>query len=433
MIKSILKLILWLVIIVLVILAYQTNGSVDMRISHWAISMSFATFSLLFFLTISCLFYAFILARYLQSISTKLKLYWSKKQERAGYACLEEGLAYLEGGQLNQAQKRAKKSMSLLPGNLLPKWLSLSTMKARGVALDSTIISDIVKSKTMGLLGYKYQIEQRIQDAGASEIELDLLKALKEHPQFSWLMKQLFESYIAQSNYLSAIEIGKKITTTSVNISPQIALCYFSLSKNTPEDRQIKYLKAAIELDVSHPEIALTLAKIYIKTKQFKKAQSVIESTWKYSQHPNLGKLYLNTISKPTSEERLSALLKLTNLAGESLVSLTLIIDECLHSELYQKARYYLDKAIQINGGMSQDLLLLRIALTKKDGAEKLDVENWVRHLVPRFYSSEWKCSNCNSQTPTWSENCKECGKLQTVRWITTRQNAPTIIHNEGV
>lgn len=418
MIKSLLKFILVVVFILVGIVAYQTDGNVNIRVDQWSVSMSFATFIFGALASLILLLYIASFLRYLGSLSTRLKTYWLKRHELEGHKYLEEALSDLEDGKLDQANKKARKTIQLLPDLLLPKWIMLRVMKSRGIALDSKLVSDLIRSKSMGLLGYRYLIEQHFQEIGELGAEPQITEALARYPSSKWLLEKLFESQIRDQNYLGAISTGQKLQSLyATGASRKIALCYYSLSQQSETNQRLKYLKLGHELDPSHPLISEKLATMYLQQNSPKKARTVVEQTWKYFQSKPLAQTYLKTAEGASSEVRINLALELFKISGESLLSHLIIIEEYLRFENYVKARYYLEKATQKNSGMSHELLLLRIALTEKDSAEKMDIPRWVREISSEAKYIGWKCSDCHTKHTEWEAICPKCNTLHKVMW----------------
>lgn len=425
MIRSILKLILVLCLGILIVFAYQTKGHVDIRWQRISISMKMGTFLLLILLGTWILFYIFSFIKYLSQLSKSLKEYWRNRHEIEGVRYIEESISALAGGMQDTALRKAKKGSEMLKHSLLAKWVYASTIKETGGILDERMLTELISSESLGLAGYCLRVGQLLKQSDNERAIIELQTAIKRYPDSLWLLDTLFKLFIYQEDVSRAKEIAEKLQRRGQHeADSKIALCYLLKAKSeADQDKKIKYLQLAFDLEKANPIVAFELSRIYIAESRYKKAQAIIEQTWKYSRPSTLGDVYLDTLKGLNSEEVLSSVLKLLEISNASLEGYIVVIKACIKCEFYQKARYYLEKAIQANGGMSYKLFELRVELTQKDGAEKLDYSSWIKQLSNRIPFEGWQCAGCGSKLSNWEPVCGRCGDVNSCFWQGEHEN----------
>jgi uncharacterized membrane-anchored protein len=419
MIKSILKLLLLLCIGGVIVFAYQTKGYVDIRWEGVSVSMKIGTFVLLILLGTWILFYVFWFLSYLGRLAKNLKEYWKNRHESEGHRYIEEAISALAGGMSDIALKKARKGSELLKESLFAQWVYALTMNEVGGGLDETVVAGLIKSKSFGLAGYRLRIEQLLIQRDQASVVNEVEAAVERYPNAVWLLHTLFKIYVHQCDIHKATDVAKKLRQINhPDADSKMALCYMLQSRQeTNSEQKLKCLQLAHELDKTNPIVGIELSKGYIADGRIKKAQHVIETVWKYSRQSELGDIYLETLTGSNSEEMLAGALKLLEISNASTEGYVLVIKVCIQSEFYQKARYYLEKAIQANGGMSYSLFELRVDLAKKDSAEKIDYPLWIKQVAAHKRFEGWECAHCRSISSQWEAECLRCGEVSSYFW----------------
>jgi uncharacterized membrane-anchored protein len=419
MIKSVLKLLLIVCLGVVVVFTYQTKGFVDIRWQGFSVSMKMGTFVLLVLLGTWILFYIFSFIKYLERLAKNLKEYWLRRHEAEGNRYIEESISALAGGMSSIALQKARKGAEILKNSLLAKWVYACVMKEVGAVPDDKVISNLIKSKNLSLAGYRLHMEQLLKQGDMQAAISEAEAAIERYPRASWLLNVLFKLFINQRSINKAMEIAKKLRPLDqADADLKIVLCYILQSRlETDIEKKIKYLQLAFEINKNNLVIALELSKLFVSSKRYKKAQMVIEAVWKYSRHSELGEIYLDILKELNSDDRISGALKLLEISNSSLEGYVVVIKTCIACEFYQKARYYLEKAIQANNGMSYKLFELRVELTLKDGAEKLDYPVWIKQVTQHKVFEGWECATCGNVLSQWEPDCIKCGNINSYFW----------------
>ncbi|MDP3936380.1 MAG: heme biosynthesis HemY N-terminal domain-containing protein, partial [Alphaproteobacteria bacterium] len=353
MIKSVLKLLLLLCVGGLVVFAYQSKGYVDIRWEGVSISMKVGTFVFLVLLGTWILFYVFLFVSYLGRLAKNLKQYWKNRHELEGHRYIEEAISALAGGMSDVALKKARKGSELLRESLFAQWVYAFAMTEVGGSLDESVITRLVKSKSFGLAGYRLRIEQLLKQRDQATVINEVEAALERYPNAIWFLHTLFKICVHQGDIQKATEVAKKLRQLNhPDADSKMAFCYVLQSRlETKPEHKLKCLQLAHDLDKTNPIVGIELSKVYLTEGRIKKAQQVIETVWKYSRQPELGDIYLETLTGSNSEEKLAGALKLLEISNASTEGYVVVVKVCIQSEFYQKARYYLEKAIQANGG----------------------------------------------------------------------------------
>ncbi len=435
MIKSVLKLLLLLCIGGLIVFAYQAKGYVDIRWESISISMKIGTFVLLVLFGTWILFYVFLFVTYLGRLAKNLKQYWKNRHELEGHRYIEEAISALAGGMPAVALKKARKGSELLKDSLFARWVYALAMNEVGGGLDESVVAGLVKSKSFGLAGYRLRIEQLLKQRDQATVVREVEAAVERYPNAIWLLHALFKIYVHQGDIQKATEVARKLKQLNhPDADSKMALCYVLQSRlETKAEQRLKCLQLAHELDKTNPIFGIELSKEHIAEGRIKKAQQVIETVWKYSRQPELGHIYLETLTGLNSEEMLIGALKLLEISNASTEGYVVVIKICIQSEFYQKARYYLEKAIQANGGMSYSLFELRVDLAKKDSAEKIDYPLWIKQVAAHKRFEGWECAHCRSVSPQWEAECLRCGDVNSYFWKGEHEHENNFFAIKGV
>lgn len=435
MIKSVLKLLLLLCIVGLVVFAYQTKGYVDIRWEGVSISMKIGTFVLLILLGTWVLFYVFLFVSYLGRLAKNLKQYWKNRHALEGHRYIEESISALAGGMSDVALKKARKGSELLRESLFAQWVYAFAMSEVGAGLDEGVIAGLVKSKSFGLAGYRLRIEQLLKQRDQATVVNELEIAIERYPNAVWLLNTLFKILVQQSEIQKATEVAKKLKNLNhTDADSKMALCYVLQSRlETKPEQKLKCLQLAHDLDKTNPIVGIELSRQHVIEGRIKKAQQVIETVWKYSRQPELGDIYLETLAGSNSEEMLTGALKLLEISSASTEGYIVVIKACIQSEYYQKARYYLEKAIQANGGMSYSLFELRVDLAKKDSAEKVDYSLWIKQVAAHKRFERWECAQCRAVSSEWEPECLRCGEVGSYFWKGEHEHENNFFAIKGV
>lgn len=435
MIKSVLKLLLLLCIGGLVIFAYQAKGSVDIRWEGISISMKIGTFVLLILLGTFVLFYVFLFVSYLGRLAKNLKQYWKNRHESEGHRYREEAISALAGGMSDIALKKARKGSELLRNSLFAQWVYAFAMNEVGAGMDEGVIAGLVKSKSFGLAGYRLRIEQLLKQRDQASVVNEVESAVERYPNAVWLLDTLFKIYVHQGDIQKATEVAKKLKHLNhSDADSKIALCYLLLSRlETKPEQKLKSLQLAHELDKASSVVGIELSRVHVADGRIKKAQQVIETVWRYSRQPELGNVYIETLTGSNSEEKLIGALKLLEISNASTEGYVVVIKVCIQSGFYQKARYYLEKVIQANGGMSYSLFELRVDLAKKDSAEKVDYPLWIKQIAAHKRFEGWECAHCRSVASQWDAECMRCGEVGSYFWKGEHEHENNFFAIKGV
>jgi uncharacterized protein HemY len=435
MIKSVLKLLLLLCAVGLVLFAYQAKGQVNIQWEQISISMKIGTFVALILVCAWILFYVFAFIIYLGRLAKNLKQYWQNRHELEGQRYIEEAISAQAGGMPELALKKAQKGAQLLKSSLFAQWVHARAMRDAGASTDENLVASLIKSKSFGLAGYRLRIEQQLQQRDGVSVVSELESAVERYPNAIWLLGALFKTFVHLGDIHKATDIAKKFRKLNhADADSKMALCHLLQSREeTKADQKLKCLQLAYDLEKTNPIVGVELSRAHLQEGRIKKAQTIIESAWRYSHHSELADIYLETLKDSNSEEILAGALKLLEISNASTEGYVVVIKACIQTEFYQKARYYLEKAIQSNGGMSYTLFELRVDLTKKDLAEKIDYPVWVKQLAAHKQTDGWECAQCRTVLPEWEAECLRCGEVNSYFWKGEHEHENNFFAIKGV
>lgn len=420
MIRSTVKFLLLLSLAAVFVFLYQTNGFVNIRWRGVSTSMHIGTFAVVFVFLFWVFYYIMSILSYLSMVTKNVSNFWKTRKREEGERLVEEAFSDLAAGMPEVAFRKVSKAMDYVDSPFA-LWGYVQSVHQMGQIPREKSLGKLLGSKHMSFLGHRFRIEHHLK-AREDDLTLEAAEnAKKIMPHSPWLLKILFDAYIKKGSYDKALDVSYTLAALGQRgAKSKLSLAHYLIAK-TQEDNEHKItnLQKAHDYDPSNVLVALELAQLYLKTDKLRKAIHVIEVAWKVAQHPSLAKLYAQCHSGLTSPELVSAMLKLLDIAPNSIEGYVALIESCIRVEMYPRARLYLEKALHLNKGMSFKLYQLRVELTKKDHAELVDVENWVQKVYEFTHKDEWVCGECQMHTPDWSAVCPQCQQIDTLCWIT--------------
>lgn len=420
MIKSTVKFLLLLSLAAVFVFLYQTNGFVNIRWRGVSTSMHIGTFAVVAVFLFWVFYYIMSILSYLSMVTKNVSNFWKNRKKEEGERLVEEAFSDLAAGMPEVAFRKINKAMDYVDSPFA-LWGYVQSVQQMGQIPKEKNVTKLLGSKHMSFLGHRFRIEYHLK-AREDDLTLEAAEnAKKVMPHSPWLLKVLFDAYIKKVSYDKALDVAYTLAALGQRgAKNKLSLVHYLIAGTQEEkEHKITNLQKAHDYDPSNILVASELAQLYLKTDKLRKAIHVIEIAWKVAQHPSLTRLYAQCHSGLTSPEQISAMLRLLDLAPNSIEGYVALVESCIRVEMYPRARLYLEKALHLNKGMSFRLYQLRVELTKKDHAELVDVENWVQKVYEFTHKDEWVCGECQMHTPDWSAVCPQCQQIDTLCWVT--------------
>lgn len=427
MFKSLFKVLIFVALISLAFFAYQINGYVEFRFGGVSSKLSVGQFVVSFFIVLIILFYLTTFVRYVAGFSSFLRTHWKARKEKEAERNLKESISLVDAELYQDAFRKVKKAKEVLKETGFASWAYARLTHLMG-SIDDAVVSRLVEDRAFALSGCRLKVERFMRQGNyQSAIEFANV-ALKTAPSSPWFLNIVFKLYLRSSEPRQALDVAKKMNSYGLpSANHKMALCYFLISQlEEGAEKQIKPLEKAVALDKSSGNIVAELVKCYISCGKHKKAQELIESVWAHTRSSLLGGLFLQSVAQKNSDEKVEAALGLLNAVPASIEGYIVVVRACLDAQFLQKARYYLEKAIQANKGMSFQLLDLRVRITQADSAEKMDIYSWLQQAHKKTLVEFWECDNCGFRSDVWSETCMQCKEVDSYLWKGEHEVAQT-------
>jgi len=396
-------------------------GQILLQWQAWEIRLSLATFIALFILYTLGFFAVLRLlgaARHLNPLNSAAR---QEKRRLKGEQELASGWSALSIGDQNKAQKMVRRAKAHLGEQ--PSVLMLSSQAAEGEdkrkLLDQLNQHDDSRVFALrGLLDLARQKEDwPIALAYANELN-DLVPGNKQ------VLKELLDLKVKSGQWTEATETlkaARKAKAFEMADADRLAavLDYTrALEQDVAGHHQagLDLAQSALKQDPSFMPAAHLAARIAIRLKDMNKARKIIEHSWKITPHPDIAELFLKLEPMENATERFRRVQKLTTLYADHPLSAHFLADVAIQAGHWPEARNALQSLINAKKASRKTYTLL----AQLEEAQKQDsaaASKWRAKADNAKAEPTWTCYACQHTSPTYHQNCPNCGTFDGLRW----------------
>lgn len=355
----------------------------------------------------------------------------SRKALDKGMKALTYSLSSAAAGQPDIAYKQAVRAADYLPeGYSLPLIMQAHALRMKGDLTQSdNHFRALLKNKETAFLGTSGLLRNACIEGDLNAAISYAEEALQNHPRNPELLKMAYDLRLRAHNWNRAMDIlGQRERygglTSAKAQSERVALHIIQAEDDENKgnrDAALKHLKLAHKINPSFVPAAERLAALYLAMDKPKKAQAIIEDTWKANPHPDLLDVWSRLAPdarEAHSAERLKWYEKLVQLNDSSAISHIALGNVALQEKLWGEARASFAKAEKIRP--TARLYKLMADLEDRTG-NKERARYWLEKAADAPPDRIWICSETGTVYDRWSPVAKPHGTFNTIIWDTPR------------
>ena len=395
-------------------------GSIQVYWLGYNISTSI---SVAFILMLIVIFLSLILYNIILSIvktKNKIKSNIISKREDRSINSLSRGIVALISGDGEMAEKLSNDTKNI-PKILSPLKILLSAHSAHlnnNKKTATSFFEEMLDYKELEFLGLRgLMLQAKSEDERIKYAR----RAYLINPRSKWVFNNLFKLEAKLGNWREVEQILRSYKKNGgreiVNIDRKISISMFEQAKNYNQEDYIAKLKKfseAYELSSEIVPLALELSKLYLVRGRIRKANRILEKSWKLNPHPDLFELF-KKIHKSDSRDKFSRrTFKLSESFDNSDVEVCLSKAEVLYlSKNYTSARELLNNLIEKIPDKRGYALMAKIEEQEKGPlASKPWYEEKQKLLLPL-----WVCDSCGFSSNNWLPLCSKCSSFDSFSW----------------
>ena len=362
-------------------------------------------------------------------LPARYKKYRETRNREKGYKSLTLGLTAVAAGDKKVALQQADRTSKYLKNDTgLPVLLRAQAARINGqeeVALKSFLL--LLENKDAAFLGMRGLLQTAL-DRDYHDKALNLAQqALAFHPKQPWILKLVYDLQLKEKRWDDALQSLKALKKIKALPKDKIQRDQSALfiakatvsaeSENSGEE--LSFLEKAFHNDKSFLPAAHALARAYIERGHNKKAQSVLEKSWKHTPHPESADLWRSLMPQKkdndTARNHMDWFLKLHKANIKSEYSFIEAARTAFQVKLYDDARDYLKKSTELSP--TQEAYQLMIELERKPGQRTYSEEHWLDKAEKAAPARSWICAITSQHYDNWHLVTPSHGGFNTLYW----------------
>ncbi len=360
-----------------------------------------------------------------------------ERRRRAGYRALTQGMVAVAAGDVEEAQKLARRADALLAEPPLTLLLSAQAAQLNGdetaAARYFTAMLERVETEFLGLRGLIMQALRGGDEATALRLA-ERAKALR--PKTAWVLSHLLELQARASRWQAAeatlIEATRRKALPLVESRHRHAVllhAHASEADAAGRDSEAMRLETkAHALEPGFAPVAERYARMLSLRGQKRHARRAIETAWRLAPHPALAEAYRTLFADLPPLQRLKQVERLAALSADHVESRLALARASLEAELWGEARRHLAAA----HGDGEDSTPPRIChlmaeIEEREHADHAAARTWLARAATSAASDPaWVCDACAAAAAEWTPLCPSCRGFARARLARLRSSART-------
>lgn len=352
------------------------------------------------------------------------------KRRRRGLAALGSGYAAVAAGDGRKARSYAGDAEKLLDAPEATRLLSAQAALLAGDRDDARQrFETLLESPDTELPALRGLMDQALASGDRAKAREHAERAFaKGRP--AWAGETLFNLQAAAGEYEAAqgtLDSGAKAgifsgdRLTALRTTLLVARAEAALADGQPWEG-MKLAKQAHDSDPAFVPAALLLARAYKQDGKERKAAHVIETTWKRSPHPDLGRAYLSLFEDEDAIKRSKRADALAAVNPEARESRLLAAEAALDAELWGQARAKLKPLAEEPVGPRYARLMARVEEGELNNSKA--ALDWLKRAADNAATGDratvpphWQCGSCGHVPLHWSPTCPACNGFASVSW----------------
>lgn len=362
-----------------------------------------------------------------------------ERRRRNGYRALTQGLVAVAAGDVEEAQKLARKADVLLAEPPLTLLLSAQAAQLKGdeqaAARYFSAMLDRAETEFLGLRGLIMQALRRQDEATALRMTE---RAHQLRPKTPWVLSSLFELQARAGRWAAAAETLAEANKRKALPAPanrhHRSVLYLAQSREAAGadggDEALRLAAKAHALDPGFAPAAVHYAELLRIGGRLRHARKVVETAWRVAPHPALATAYDEIHAGQPPLARVKLFERLKALQPTHVESALALAGAALKAQLWGEARRHLAGAAASpgksggkNGEFASPAINPRVCKLMAD----LEVAEHGDHPAARGWLAKaaaaphldavYQCRTCGAESAEWSVLCPRCRSFDSLVW----------------
>jgi len=348
----------------------------------------------------------------------------SETRRRRGYRALTLGMVAVAAGDVDEAQRQAKRAENFLEDPPITMLLSAQAAQLGGDAQAARrYFTAMLENPETAFLGLRGLLMQALRDNDAGEALRLAERAYGLKPTTPWVVQSLFDMQARAGQWLRAQEtlqggLRNKIVPAERGQTLKAILLVERSRKAEAEGNAAEATKFAAEafaVQMARIPVAARYAERLIADGDTRRARKILQRAWALCPHPDLAQLYLAAEGSTDPLKRVQALQALTAAKPDDIESHIVLAREALEARLWGEARRHLMAA----GGDNPParVCALLADLEESESADGEAVRRWLTRATVAPIDRHWRCQPCGMVVERWQSICPHCSAFGTIDW----------------
>jgi HemY protein len=167
--------------------------------------------------------------------------------------------------------------------------------------------------------------------------------------------------------------------------------------------------------------IAVSAARLAVKTDRHRAARKILEASWKVQPHPALARALAGQNAGQSPTERYRTFERLPQLNPSSLEGELALAEQAVAAEQWPAARDALERAVRL--GATASVFRMFADVERATGGDADKIQGWLAKAVDAPSDPTWICRATGETRASWSAFGPD-GKFDSLRW----GSPPTIV-----
>lgn len=346
------------------------------------------------------------------------------RRTKDGYRALSDGLAAVAVGDSRNARKLARRADRLLSDHSLTSLLTAQAAELAGDPAEAEIrLSDMTARPETAFFGLKGLMALALRK-GDSSAALDYARrAWDLRPGAEGLAPLLFDLQATAGAWAEAettlVEARKKGSLSGADLQHRQAVVWLEQSRPAEAAGEVrKALKLCIKAHRADPMLipaAVRAAELLHRQGRWRRAASVLETTWRINPHPALIEAVLALAPMETVLDKVKRLDRLVKANPDAIDGHIALAEAELGAKLWGPARSHLEFAVgrRPTGGVFVSLARLE----REERNDETAAQTWLAKSTMAPQEPNWSCRKCGQPSDAWTVLCPHCHGVDTLEW----------------
>lgn len=415
-----------IVLSILLILGFESKlGHVEIEWLGYRLETNVALAALLILVIFLLVVFFYKLVRSIFGFPFWVREHSALRQQKKTAQQLQQGLIsfIMRDGETLALEAEGLKRNSGEKGLALFFRAEASLLKGeRKVAHDRYL--ELSRVKGFEVLGLNGLLKLALDQGGYEEVLYYVMACEKYYVSSPWLMDILFEAALRFYKFEDALDALRRKKALKAfrpeEYQKKVAMVLLVQAlKEKDQGNQENYerfVEQSYESDESYLPALLHFLPVLLREGKHSRLRKIIERSWSSSPHPDLARLYAESMPGSTDVEVFRLIQRLSSFAPHHPESRLEMARYALKAKLWGQSREYLESLINENSKISE-VYYLRAQLEEAETGDASRAFPWLEKMMNLNFKGHWFCSSCLSCTPNWQMICPNCHALGELEW----------------